>query len=103
MDDTERQPSLERVRLDEVRRGLLFAFLEVVDLDETALVGATAERGDEVLLGALDVRLGRLDELELAEGLLELRPNALQRRAGIGGDHRPDGLEGQAGRARLGR
>src|SRR5438874_1329381 len=78
-----RQPALERVRLDKVRRGLLLALLQVVDLDQATLVGAAAQGRDEILLGALDVGLGGLDELELAEGLLELRTDALQRRAGI--------------------
>src|ERR1051325_10461155 len=91
----------ERVRLDEVRRELVLAFLEVVDLDEAPLVRAAAQRRDEVLLGALDVRLRGLHELELAEGLLELRADAPQRRASVGGDHRADELQREPNRAGL--
>src|SRR5207247_11169185 len=79
---------------------LVLALLEVVDLDEPALVRAAAQGGDEVLLRALDVRLRRLRELELAERLLELRPHALEPGARVGGDHRPDELQRQADGAR---
>ena len=48
-----------------------------------------------------DVRLGRLGELELPERLLELLADARQRRVRVGGDHRPDVLEGEPDRARL--
>ena len=46
-------------------------------------------------------RLGRLGEVELAECLLELAPDALERRVRVGGDHRPDELERQSDRPRL--
>jgi hypothetical protein len=95
------QLALERVRLDEVRRDLLLAALQVVDLHQAPLAQAAAERADEVLLGPLHVRLGRLCELELAEGLLELGAHAVERRACVGGDHRPDELERQPDRPRL--
>jgi hypothetical protein len=47
------------------------------------------------------VRLGRLVELELAEGLLELLAHAVQRRVRVRGDHRADELEREPDRARL--
>ena len=93
MDVPVRETALERVRLDEVCGDLVLAFLEVVDLDEPALAAPAAQGRDEILLGALDVWLRRLDELELAERLLELRADALQGSPGIRGDHRPDELE----------
>ena len=82
-------------------RALLLALLQVVDLDQAPFAQAAAERADEVLLGPLHVRLGRLRELELAEGLLELGAHAVERRARVGGDHRADELERQPDRARL--
>ena len=39
-----------------------------------------------------DLRRGRLGEVEGAERLLELRADAVERRVGSGGDHRPDDL-----------
>src|SRR5262249_5228180 len=96
-----RQPPFERVRLAEGRPDLLFAFLQVVDLDEAPLAQAAAERADEVLLGALHLRLRRLLQLELAEGLLEFRAHAVERRARVCSDHRAHELERQADRPRL--
>ena len=46
-------------------------------------------------------RVGRLREVERAERLLELRADAVERRVGAGGDHRPDELERQPDRPRL--
>src|SRR5204862_739594 len=77
-----RQPPLERVRLDEVRRDLLLALFQVVDLDEAPLPETVGPPADEVLLGSLHLRLRRLRQLELAECLLELRAGALQRGSG---------------------
>ena len=45
--------------------------------------------------------LGGLGHGELAEGVLELPADALERRLRLGGDHRPDELEREADRARL--
>src|SRR5207248_2112957 len=86
---------------DQVHRHLVLALLQVVDLDQPPLVGAVAQGRDKIFLGPLDVRLGRLRQLELAEGLLQLRAHALERRARVGGDHRADELEREPDRARL--
>src|SRR5439155_14100352 len=88
-----RQLALENVRLDAPCRRRLLAFLLVLDLDEPPVADRSRERRDEVLLGVVAVRLGRLYESELAEGLLELLPHALERRVRLGRDHRPDVLE----------
>ena len=101
MDPPVRQLPLERVRLDEPRRGRLVGLLLVLDLDEPAFADRLAERGHEVLLGLPHLGLRRLGEVELAEGLLELAPDPVERRVRVGRDHRPDELEGEPDRARL--
>ncbi len=55
---------------------------------------------DEILFLA-GVRRGCLRQLELAERLLELRADAVERRVRAGRDHRPDELEREPDRARL--
>src|SRR6185295_183488 len=73
----------------------------ILDLDDALLADALTERRDQLLLRARRTRLRGLAEVELAEGLLELLADALERRVRVGGDHRPDELERQADRARL--
>ena len=95
------QLPLDHVRLDEPRRKCVLAFLLVLDLDGAVLPDAFAERRHELLLGPRRTRLGRLAEVELAEGLLELLADALERRVRVGRDHRADELECEPDRARL--
>src|SRR5262249_7102288 len=77
------------------------AFLLVLDLDEAALADALRQRCDEVRFRVDRARLRRLGELELAERLLELLADAVERRVRIRGDHRADELQRQTDRARL--
>src|SRR5215210_3371699 len=58
------------------------------------------QRRDEVLLGSR-VRLGCLGEIERAEGLLELRPYAVERRVRTRGDHRANELQREPDCTRL--
>ena len=51
-----RQLALDRVRLDDPCVRLLVALLQVLDLDEPALLRAAAERPHELLLGVGDAR-----------------------------------------------
>src|SRR6266540_3650784 len=101
MDVPVRQLPLDHVWLDYPRRERLLALLLVFDLDEPALTDALAERADELFLGARGPRLGRLGKVELAERLLELATDPVERRVRVGGDHRPDELEREPDRARL--
>src|SRR5204862_7405546 len=80
------QPPLDRIRLDEMLRRRLLAFLEVVDLGQPALADPLGQRRDQVLLRLADMRRRRLCEVELAERLFELRPDAVERRASVGRD-----------------
>src|SRR5262249_30128521 len=96
-----RQLALERIRLDDAPRPRLLALLLVLDFDEAALADPLRERCDEVRFGVAGARLGRLCELELAERLLELLADAVERRVRVRGVHRADDLQGQADRARL--
>ena len=73
----------------------------MLDPHDPVVLHRAAERGHRALLVGLDRHLGRLRELELAEGLLELAPDAVERRAQVGRDHRPDELERQADGAGL--
>ena len=93
--------SLEGVRLDEALRPGLLTFLLVLDVDDLAVADRLGERRDEPLLLRSHVRLGRLRQLELTEGLLELAAHAIEGRVRVGGDHRADELERKANGARL--
>src|SRR5581483_11523748 len=95
-----RKRALERVRLDDPRRRLCVDLLLILDLDEAVLVATAGERRDEVLLGAVR-GVGALRELELAERLLQLAADLVERRVRVGGDHRPNVLERETDRARL--
>ena len=95
------QLALEGVRLDQADARLL-ADGHVLDLDEPLLADRLREVADELLLlGAGLRRLCRFRQRELAEGLLELLADALERRLRLGGDHRADELEREPDRARL--
>ena len=95
------EPALDRVRLDRARRRPR----------STPASGTRARRacGPSIARvsvatrssSAPDVRRGRLGQVERAEGLLELRADAVERRVRAGGDHRADELERQPDRARL--
>src|SRR5438445_4608 len=93
--------ALERVRLDEALRPGLLALLLVLDLDDPAVADRSAERRHELFLLGADMRLRGLRELELSEGLLELPPDTVEGRVGVGGDHRTDELEREPDRAGL--
>src|SRR5690242_5008657 len=68
----DRELALERVRLDHADARRLVALLQILDLDQPALLRALAERAHELLLVVRDTRRGRLCELELAERVLQL-------------------------------
>ena len=72
---------------------LVLADLPVLDLDELTGLDRVAQRRDQLLLGLVRLRRGRLLEIELAERLLELLAHAVERPVRLGGDHRPDELE----------
>ena len=82
-----------------LRSGVLL--LLVLDLDEQSPPDSLAECRDELFLVASRLRLRRLSELELAEGLLELAPYPLERRVRVRGDHRADVFERQPDRPSL--
>jgi hypothetical protein len=96
-----RDPPLEDVGLHDPRRERFFLFLLVLDLDEPALADSLGERPDEALFGAVELGLRGLGEIHLAEGLLELAADAVERRVGVGGDHRAHELECEPDRAGL--
>ena len=73
-----RQPALDLVRLDRARLDLARVGLQVLELDELVLGDRARERGDQILLGTA-VGSRRLCERECAEGLLELRADAVER------------------------
>ena len=95
------QLPLERIRLDDPLGPRLLAFLLVLDLDQVTLADAFRERGDEVGFRVTGAWFGRLRELELAERLLELLADAVERRVRVRGDHRADEFEREADGARL--
>src|SRR5438094_2667930 len=101
MDPPVRQLALERVRFDDSLRPGLLALLLVLDLDQPALADPLGEGGNEIGLGVGDLRVRRLRQLELAEGLLELPTDAIERSMRVGGDHRSDELQCEPDRARL--
>src|SRR5205085_5613723 len=96
-----RKLAFEVVRLDEALRPRLLALLLVLDLDETVLVDRVREGRDQPLLLGLDLRLGCLRQLELAERLFELAPHARDGAVRLGRDAGPDEVEREADRARL--
>src|ERR671939_1959943 len=96
-----RELALEVVRLDEALRPGLLALLLILDLDEAVLADRVREGRDQPLFLVLDLGLGRLGQLELAERLLELAPNTCDGAVRLGGDAGPDEVERQADRPRL--
>src|SRR5437667_128604 len=73
-----RQLPFQLVGLDDALGGLVVALLLVLDLDQAAPVDPFRQRCDQALLGPGRMRLGGLREVELAERLLELRPDAIE-------------------------
>src|SRR6185503_13068903 len=96
-----RERALELVRLDRPRRRLALALLQVLDLDEAVGRDRVGEEHDQALLLRPLVRRRGLRELELAERLLELPADAVERGVRAGRDHRADELEREPDRARL--
>ena len=96
-----RQPPLDRVRLDRARRHLRSTpasrySSSTILWSAIARVSVATRSSSAPACG-----VGRPRELEDAEGLLELRAHAVERRVRAGGDHRPDELEREPDRARL--
>src|SRR5205807_8653838 len=75
--------------------------LLVFDPAEAVRAPPPGGRRNEVFLGRLDRRRGRLGELEDAEGLLELPAYPCKRRVRSRGDHRPDVFEREPDRTGL--
>ncbi len=75
--------------------------LQVLELDELAGSSIARVRVATRSSSAPDVRRGSLGQVERAEGLLELRADAVERRVRAGRDHRADELERQPDRPRL--
>src|SRR4029453_15319367 len=82
-------------------RPRFLALLLVLDLHEPPFADCARERRDELFLPAVRIGLGRLADVELSEGLLELAAHALERRVRLCRDHRADEVERERDRARL--
>ena len=63
--------------------GRFLAFLEIVELDEPPFADPLGESRDEAFLVLSDVGLRGLGEVELAERLLELAADAVERRSRV--------------------
>ena len=74
-------------------------FLQILDLDDPALLGAVDSISRAPPRPGRPPRFGRLRQLELAERLLELATNAVRAGASLGGDRRADVLDREPDRA----
>src|SRR6266542_2280716 len=101
VDVPEGQSALEEVRLDGAFRPGLLALLLVLDLDEAVLADRGGERLDECGFLAVEMRLARLGEVELAEGLHELLAHLVDRGVRVRGDSGADEIQREVDRARL--